>query len=216
MNRIEKNSGSTRQALLSELKTNGPQDAESLSQAFNLTAMAVRQHLYALQEQGDVEHVAVRQTVGRPKKKWGLTEQANVHFANSHAALAVDLIDAMKRTFGEAGLDQLVKARTIDQIKLYREELGPQTSLMGRLTALADIRTREGYMAAVCEGEQAGEFLFIENHCPICEAARSCTNLCASELEVFGAVLGDYVSIQRQDHILQGARRCVYLCQETS
>lgn len=216
MNKIDKNTGSTRQALLSELKTNGPQDAESLAQVFNLTAMAVRQHLYALQEQGDVEHIAVRQSVGRPKKKWGLTEQANAYFTNSHAALAVDLIDAMKRTFGEAGLDQLVKARTLDQIKLYREELEDQTSLQDKLVALADIRTREGYMAAVCEGERAGEFLLIENHCPICEAARSCTNLCASELEVFGAVLGGHVSVQRQDHILHGARRCVYLCQEIS
>ncbi|MBL4907331.1 MAG: hypothetical protein JKX94_07765, partial [Sneathiella sp.] len=79
------NGKSTRKALLSELKMNGPQDADSLAKRFGLTAMALRQHLYALEAERDVQHVAVKQPVGRPKKKWGLTEKANRHFADSHA-----------------------------------------------------------------------------------------------------------------------------------
>ncbi len=210
----EKNSTSTRQAILSELKTSGPLDAEALADSFGLTAMAVRQHLYALQEQGDVEHIAVKQPVGRPKKKWGLTEQSNSHFANSHAALAVDLIDAMKRTFGDDGLAKLVEARTEDQITAYREELSGAESLKEQLATLADIRSREGYMAALCDGDQEGEYLLVENHCPICEAARSCTSLCSSELSVFEAVLGDHIEVERLDHIILGARRCVYRCRQ--
>ncbi|MCG8493945.1 MAG: transcriptional regulator [Sneathiellales bacterium] len=208
------NGASTRMAILSELKTNGPQDAEALADRFGLTGMAIRQHLYALQEQGDVEHVAIRQAKGRPRKKWELTEQANSHFANSHAALAVDLIDAMKRTFGDQGLERLVAARTEDQIAAYRLELKDASTLFEQLNRLAEIRTREGYMAALTEGEQEGEYLLIENHCPICEAARSCTSLCSSELSVFEAVLGDRIELERLDHILLGARRCVYRCRE--
>jgi len=208
------NGASTRKAILSELKTNGPMEAEALADRFELTGMAIRQHLYALEEQGDVEHVAVRQAKGRPRKKWGLTEQANSHFANSHAALAVDLIDAMKRTFGEEGLERLVAARTEEQINAYRKQLNGASTLLEKLSTLAEIRTDEGYMAALSEGEEAGEYLLIENHCPICEAARSCTSLCSSELSVFEAVLGDTVEMERVDHILLGARRCVYCCRE--
>jgi predicted ArsR family transcriptional regulator len=54
-----------------------------------------------------------------------------------------------------------------------------------------------------------GSFLLIENHCPICAAATACTGLCARELEVFQRVLGQ-VTIERTEHILAGARRCVY------
>ena len=50
----------------------------------------------------------------------------------------------------------------------------------------------------------------IENHCPVCSAARACTGLCANELQVFQDVLGDEVRVAREEHILQGARRCVY------
>jgi predicted ArsR family transcriptional regulator len=52
--------------------------------------------------------------------------------------------------------------------------------------------------------------LLIENHCPICAAARACTNLCAGELRVFQQVLGPGVTVERIDHILAGARRCAY------
>lgn len=211
---MKKNSVSTRKAILAELKINGAEDAETLGHKFGLTAMAVRQHLYALEAEGDVEHVAVKQPVGRPKKKWALTEQANIHFANSHATLAVELIDIVKRTFGEDGLDKLVQARAADQIKFYSDKVGKAEMLSDKLAMLAQIRSEEGYMAAVCEADKAEAYLFVENHCPVCEAAKSCTGLCSSELTVFQSVLGQKVHVERQEHILLGARRCVYLCEE--
>ncbi len=211
---VKKNSLSTRKAILAELKVNGAEDAESLGTKFGLTAMAVRQHLYALEVEGDVEHVAVKQPVGRPKKKWALTEQANSHFANSHATLAVELIDVVKRTFGEQGLEQLVRVRAADQIKLYADKTDQAKTLAAKLGILAQIRSEEGYMAAVCEADEAGAYLFVENHCPVCEAAKSCTGLCSSELAVFQSVLGQKVCVERQEHILFGARRCVYLCKD--
>lgn len=199
---------------MAELKVNGAEDAEALGTKFGLTAMAVRQHLYALEGEGDVRHVAVKQPVGRPKKKWALTEQANVHFANSHAALAVEIIDVVKRTFGKKGLDQLVQVRAVDQIKYYAGKVGQAETLAAKLELLAQIRSEEGYMAAVCEAEKVGAYLFVENHCPVCEAAKSCTGLCSSELTVFQSVLGKKVRVERQEHILLGARRCVYLCED--
>lgn len=55
-----------------------------------------------------------------------------------------------------------------------------------------------------------GAFLLVENHCPICAAAAACTGLCAKELEVFQAVLGEGVEVNRTEHIVAGARRCAY------
>ncbi|MEL6180470.1 MAG: MarR family transcriptional regulator, partial [Myxococcota bacterium] len=66
-----------------------------------------------------------------------------------------------------------------------------------------------GYMASV-ERDADGALLLIEDHCPICVAARGCQGLCASEQEVFQAVMGSEVDVHRTDHILAGARRCAY------
>ena len=72
----------------------------------------------------------------------------------------------------------------------------------------ARIRTEEGYL---CEAKRDGaDFLLMENHCPVCEAARACTGLCRQELELFRTTLGPGVTVEREDHILAGARRCAY------
>jgi predicted ArsR family transcriptional regulator len=56
--------------------------------------------------------------------------------------------------------------------------------------------------------------LLVENHCPICAAAKECQQFCRSELRVFQQALGDDVRVERVDHILAGARRCAYLVRE--
>ena len=63
-------------------------------------------------------------------------------------------------------------------------------------------------MAAAAE--DGDDFLLIENHCPICSAAKACTRLCKNELQVFQNALGPDTKVTREDHILSGARRCVY------
>ena len=62
------------------------------------------------------------------------------------------------------------------------------------------------------DGKLKGMILmFYENHCPICEAATSCQSFCRSELAIFNEVLGDEVTVERHEHIVEGARRCSYL-----
>ena len=82
-------------------------------------------------------------------------------------------------------------------------------SLQNRLKMLISLRNEEGYMAEV-HRQSDGSFFMIENHCPICAAANVCSMLCDSELDIFRAILGEGVVIERTEHMLAGARRCVY------
>jgi predicted ArsR family transcriptional regulator len=50
----------------------------------------------------------------------------------------------------------------------------------------------------------------VEHHCPIADAARACSGFCSSELELFRAVLGDDVVVERTQHLLAGDQRCAY------
>ena len=199
----------TRRRLLELLKWDGPQDATALAKRLTVTPMAVRQHLYALAAQKLVAHEVTRRPKGRPAKLWRLTPAADAFFPNAHADLTVSLIDSVRATFGEPGLDRLIGVRSRKQIEAYRAEVPRTGTLRRRLEALARIRAREGYLAEVTT-DADGTPLLVENHCPICVAAASCTNLCAGELTVFQAVLGPDVRIARTDHIVAGARRCAY------
>jgi predicted ArsR family transcriptional regulator len=199
----------TRRAILELLKWHGPEDAQALAARLGISAMAVRQHLYALAEEKLVTHQEEARPMGRPAKLWQLAPAANDLFPNAHADLTVSLLHSMREAFGEGGLERLVAIRTQEQIEAYRTQLPRHGPLRDRLAALARLRTREGYMAEV-QAAAGGALLLVENHCPICAAATACTNLCAGELRVFQEILGPGAVVERTDHILAGARRCAY------
>jgi predicted ArsR family transcriptional regulator len=198
----------TRWNLLELLKQEGPQSADCLAAKLGITAMAVRQHLYALQEEQLVTHTEEPRPVGRPAKLWRLTPAADQLFHNGHADLTVSLIEAMGQAFGSEGMDRLLAVRVRQQVEAYRRRT-PTRGLGKRLAALAQARTEEGYMAEVVKQED-GSYLLVENHCPICTAARACMGLCRAELQVFQEVLGPNVEVERTEHILAGGRRCAY------
>ena len=208
MSTVAANAGPGR--VLERLKRRGPVSAESLAGELGVTAMAVRQHLYSLEAKGLAAHSAKSAGRGRPTKLWRATAKADAHFPDTHASLASDLILQMKKTFGEEGLDKLLKLRTAEQEKSYAARLDGQRSLKARLDALARIRAEEGYMAEVRKEPGTGAWLFVENHCPICAAATLCTGLCREELKLFRRVLGYDIRVERISHIVAGAGRCAY------
>ncbi|HEY1612252.1 MAG TPA: metalloregulator ArsR/SmtB family transcription factor [Rhizomicrobium sp.] len=198
-----------RAAVLDLVKRLGPVTAEALAGELGVTAMAVRQHLERLAKEGLVAPETRPAARGRPSRHWQVTETANSAFPDSSAGLVADLISQVRVAFGEEGLDRLVALRTAGQEESYTARLAGMASLQARLEGLAQLRNEEGYMAEA-RRQPDGSHLLVENHCPICAAARLCTGLCREELALFQRVMGDGVRVERVSHILAGARRCAY------
>lgn len=190
------------------LKTRGPLTAAALAKALRITPMGARQHLARLASEDLVAHVDERIGVGRPKRHWRLTEKAEARFPDSHAQMTVELLTAVRSVFGTAGLDRLITERERETLGRYKRALRGVRTVADRAKKLAGLRSEEGYMAE-CASAPDGSILLVENHCPVCAAARSCQGLCRSELDIFRALLPG-ASVERVDHILAGARRCAY------
>lgn len=205
----------TTNRMLYSLKVSGAQTAAALAERLDITAVAVRQMLGRLHESGLVDYEDSRESVGRPKRFWHLTDSGNAQFPDNHAGLTRDLITSISAVFGEAGLDQLISHREQATLNQYKIALEPIESLEAKVHELAAIRSAEGYMATSTRDDD-GNLVLVENHCPICVAAKACQKLCRSELEVFQAALGPDVEVKRFEHILKGARRCAYTITATS
>ena len=199
----------TRRAIAKLLKTDGPIDSAQLAQRLGLTAMAVRQHLYALQREGLVTSEERPVPIGRPAKFWQLTREADHLFPEAYAELSVALINSVKDAFGDEGLERVLTSRCARQRVDYGKRIGPKDSLERKLEELAKVRTEEGYMAEI-RREDDGSFLLVENHCPICAAANACQGFCSTELDLFRSVLGPGLTVERAEHIIKGDNRCVY------
>ena len=198
------------EALLLKLKQKGPQTAKRLSELLGITTMGVRQHLAVLEERGFIlETEEQKQGRGRPVKPWRLTQKGHQRFPDGHSQISAEIIIAVRDTFGQEGLDKLIDQRTEQSFAQYSAVLDKQRTFVGKLKKLNDLRNAEGYMSEV-DKISKGEWLLVENHCPICAAATACQGFCRSELEVFQALFKGLAEVTREEHLLLGARRCVY------
>jgi predicted ArsR family transcriptional regulator len=199
----------TAERLLMLLKLRGPQTAAQLAAHLDVSTMAVRQHLDALLREGDVAWEDHGGKVGRPARHWMLTTHSRDRFPDTHAELTVRLIDSVRDALGASALDAVVAHHQAQTEARYRKAIPARAQVGERVQILARLRDEEGYMATVERGDD-GSWLLVENHCPICAAAEHCQGFCDGELRTFRNALGDAVSVQREEHLLRGARRCAY------
>ncbi|MCX4144064.1 MULTISPECIES: metalloregulator ArsR/SmtB family transcription factor [Paraburkholderia] len=195
--------------VLNLLKTQGSLSTASIAGELGITVEAARQQIQKLLTSGLIEGRQASQAgPGRPSQSWGLTEAGNARFPDTHPQLTVQLLGSIRQLFGEEGLDKLIDQRAVETRANYLAALKPIKGLKARLTRLAEIRSAEGYMAEL--QKDGRDWLLLENHCPICAAARTCQGFCRAELQLFAEIVGEEGSIEREEHVLAGARRCAY------
>ena len=85
-------------------------DSASLAGRLDVTAMAVRQHLYALQQEKLVTAEERPVPLGRPAKFWRLTKEAERLFPDAYAELNAALITSVQDAFGPQGMARLLDA----------------------------------------------------------------------------------------------------------
>ncbi|MCY4264187.1 MAG: HTH domain-containing protein [Gammaproteobacteria bacterium] len=200
----------TQEKILRQLKTRGPQTIKILANQLDITTMGVRQHIDELTQKGLVIKTgAARQNRGRPVHYWQLTDEGHASFPDRHNQAAVTLIHCLKDELGEHQLETLVGAAHESLHQRYRYELDLCEPELGtKLLRLAQLRTDDGFMAEIRLLPDG--WLLIQNHCPQLAMANACQAYCHAELQLFRSLLGEQVSIQRTDHLLNDGRRCAY------
>lgn len=205
---LDNSLSSALQKVLLCIKKHAPIGTATIAQQLEMSGEAARQHVQKLLHMGLIEGEEDSEPqVGRPKQQWIVTDEGNHYFSDSHAQLAIQLISSVKELFGEEGLSQLISQREQQILKQYQSYCKADT-LLERLTKLTELRFKEGYMAHLTKN--GDNYLLIEEHCPICAAAKVCQKFCRSELQLFKTTIGEEAEITRDQYLLEGGQRCVY------
>ncbi len=194
--------------ILQKVKRQGTVTAKQLSEAFEITTMGARQHLQSLEDDGILSYHDIKAKVGRPTRHWSLTAKGHAQFTDKHGELAIQFIDAIESLYGAEGVEKITLQREQKALQSYQKAMSSGRNLKEKLHILCELRDQEGYMVDLEQHED--HFLLIENHCPICQAAKRCPSLCHSEQRIFKQALKDLASLERSEHIVSGQRRCVY------
>ncbi|SMO93938.1 helix-turn-helix transcriptional regulator [Gracilimonas mengyeensis] len=190
------------------LKEQGPVSISEMADHLNITNEGARFHLLKLQKEELVKAKTKIEGRGRPKQIWSLTQKGHDRFPNKHAELTVNIIHMVQETLGEDALKRIIGQHQNKMLSRYEEQIPDDMKLEDRVSKLTEIRSKDGYMAEYHKTDD--HFIFIENHCPICSAAKVCQGFCDAELATFQAILGEDVTVERTEHIVSGKRRCAY------
>jgi predicted ArsR family transcriptional regulator len=199
--------GTTRGRILLLLKTNGRLSAGQLSSELGLTEMAVRRHMYALEREGSISVISVKQAMGRPIHTYELTMQADDRFPKNYNLLALDLLEELAEDPETAGLiTRMFEGRQKKLLDRYEPRMIGK-SLEQKVAELELIQNAGGYMAKA-EDKANGQFILHEYNCPIAQVAGKYEQACSCELSLFESLL--QTKVERTECLAKGGGRCSY------
>lgn len=201
------NESPTRRKLIMLIKKGRGTTVDELSGQLGITPMGVRQHLIALEKRGIVKFTPFRHGIGRPKFQYRLTEKATDAFPHAYNKLATDILRFIKEVDGKVKVEELFKKRK-ENILAEKEKLLPErTKLSARVSAMADILNKDGYMVEVEETDKT--FKLKKFHCPISEIAHEFKDPCHYELELYKDIFNK--GVQREHCQTDGHHSCTYV-----
>jgi predicted ArsR family transcriptional regulator len=199
-----------RRAILVHLRQAGPTSPDGLAAALGASRTGVLQQLHALEQASLVQHAPHRHGVGRPRHLYDVTPDAQELFPADYEGLAVGLLTAIEEIGGADLVEQVFAARRRQIMSRLQhaldENLPEGASLPARVTELARIQDRGGYLAEAVLADDA--VLLRQHNCAIHRLASKVPAACDAELALFREVLG--ADVVRQTHIAAGDRCCTY------
>lgn len=198
----------TRDLVARAILENGPMSAVVLAERLSLTPAGIRRHLDSLVAEGLLvarePHVLPGRGRGRPSKVFVMSDAGREKFENSYDDLAVSALKFMQSQMGSEALMAFADSRASDIERALNPAVEAQAGASGRIQALVEFLTQEGYAASVLSRTHGEELC--QHHCPIAHVASQFPQLCEAETQAFSRLLGTHV--QRLATIAHGDGVC--------
>lgn len=202
---------STRDEILTMLKTQGRMPVSEMAEKLGITEMAIRRHLNTLERDLYIDTELTRQAMGRPTNLYFLTEKGHDLFPKNYSDIAVDFLKDIESTDGREKIDQLFERREA-RLEAQLSERMQGLPFNEKVKALAEIQNEKGYMVEWDQTDD-GEYILKEFNCPISAVAKEYNQACNCELSLFQKLLGTK-KVERTECLAKGGTHCVYVIKE--
>ncbi len=194
--------------LLELLKETGRAIAiKELCEKLQLSSMAVRRQVTLLEGDGLIFSENERKKVGRPAKRYYLTDQGHEYFERDYANLAIELLAALRSLNGKRNLNQVFERRMHEDLKTARKRVLGKT-LEARVHDATKWFTEKGYMAK-WEKIATDKYLIKFMNCAVLQVATKFPQICVCEEDFLSELL--QAKVTRRHYILKSGHFCSYL-----
>ena len=194
--------------LLELLKETGRAIAiKELCEKLQLSSMAVRRQLTLLEGDGLIFSENERKKIGRPAKRYYLTDQGHEYFERDYANLAIELLAALRSLNGKRNVNQVFKRRMHEDLKAARKRVLGKT-LEARVHDATKWFTEKGYRAR-WEKIATDNYLIKFMNCAVLQVAKKFPQVCVCEEDFLSELL--QAKVARRHYILKNGHFCSYL-----
>jgi len=191
--------------LLLELKQHQPLTAKELADRHGVTTTAVRRHLKELELEQLVVYRREQRGQGAPTFAYRLTPDGEALFPKRYEEALTAALEFVERHGGREAVSRFFAEAFGGEADKLTARLS-EASLEERLAAVADLLSRQGFMA---EWTTDGAGVRIAEHnCAMHAVAARFPEVCHEELQFLKRVLGH--EVERKSHIVAGCNACEY------
>lgn len=205
---LSKVNGLTRQQILMCIKHEGTLTADQLSQHLEISPVAVRQHLSALEAEGYICVRIERKGLGRPSHRYCLTDTGDETFPRTYDQFAEMLLSELEIWQGSDALPELMRRQRERQLSALLPRISGKPFAAG-LKEIARVYTERGFMAESKE-VSTDEYLLLKRNCAICSLARHMPELCCGSEEGFLSKLLDGAEVSLEKSFAAGDHCCQF------
>jgi predicted ArsR family transcriptional regulator len=199
----------TRQKILQHLREHGDSTVNELSKALdNLTAVTVRHHLDVLRSEGLVGAPVPqkRDTPGRPRYVYSLTDKAMALFPGNVRNLADHLFDEVVNSLPAEQVNVIFEGVATRMAEDLPDKL-KGTTAEERMEAVVEHLTAQGYEASWAQNDEG--YILHTTNCPYQRIADEREHMCELDMRYISQLLGAVP--RRLGRIIEGEESCSYL-----
>ncbi len=194
--------------LLELLKETGRGFAvKELCEGLQFSSMAVRRQLTLLEGDGLILSENERKKLGRPAKRYCLTDKGHEYFQRDYANLTIELLASLRSLDGKRKVNQVFERCMHEDIKTARKRVSGKT-LEARVHDVTKYLSEKGFMA---KWEKVGpdKYLIKLMNCPVLQVAKNFPQICVCEEDFLSELL--QAKVTRKHYILKNGHFCSYL-----
>ena len=180
---------------------------QEASKELNLAPSTIRQHLASLEDHGLVDSCSERKGVGRPRKLYFLTDNADQFFPSRNEALLSQLVRFLQSQGAEGELAAFFENKSAELQACWKRN-NPQLTRQERLEQLQWLMEQRGYMPQVDFLEE--NRICVEMcHCPYAAITDHLDAPCRLERQVLATILGG--SVKQVNHRSDDGSPCRFI-----
>ncbi|RDU38275.1 transcriptional regulator [Neobacillus piezotolerans] len=177
----------TKERILELLKKEASVTVASLTNHLNITHMAIRKHLNALETDGLVASREARQPMGRPLQIYSLTTKGEALFPKNYEGITLEFLQDIQDLYGEGAVNELFQKREKRLTEEYSRKMAEKPN-QDKIEEIVSLQNEKGYMAAATKIDNY-TYELVEYNCPILAIANHYKTACKCETQMLKNVL---------------------------